>query len=143
MSKVSNDSCDCDPGKKSARLVHFQELVRDYFVADDCKEGLASLEIPASQIFPEIPSSHELSGIVSSVYSYLSTLESGLSNLDEFALRISDAAATDYASLAVTKFLHGIGSCRASYSTLRTNPLFGRFQGARFTELEQAVNGLL
>jgi hypothetical protein len=147
MLDVSTVSCadheHRESSKKSASLVRFQGLVHDYFASNDGNADQAASDLTLSAIFSALPSVHEMPSIVSSVQSYLATVEAGMTDLDEFILRIGGSSSIDYIALAVTKFLHGIGSCRAPHSLLRTHPLFGRLQGVLFSDLEQSVKELL
>jgi ATP-dependent DNA helicase Q4 len=143
VSTVACDDRDRGESKKSESLVRFQGLVNSYLASsDDGNVDLSSSSLTLGSSFLDIPSVHELSNIVSSVQTYLATVERGITGLDEFMIRIGDSSTSDYAALAVTKFLHGIGSCRAPYSVLRTNPMFGRLQGVRFSDLERSVEDL-
>lgn len=144
VSKVSLNVSLNELGKKSSSLERFQDLVRDYFESEDmATDDSETVETAPSPGFMDVPTVHELSGIVGSVHSYLSTLESGMTALDDSDLRIGDSTAADYTALVITKFLHGIASSRVSYSVLRSNPLFGRMQCVRFGDLQGAVRNLL
>jgi Helicase conserved C-terminal domain len=143
VSHLSECSNRKELGQKSASLVKFQELVKEYL--ESHVEVADVLPGPASEggrPFLDVPSCPELSSTVLRVHAYLTDLESGLTNLDEMALHVADSDSSDYTALAITKFLHGIGPSRWSASVLRSNHFFGRMQGVRFDLLETAVRSV-
>jgi Helicase conserved C-terminal domain len=131
-------------GQKSASLVKFQELVKEYLESHvETEEVSLGPTGKGEKTFLEVPPRQELSSTVLRVQAYLTDLESGLTNLDEMALRVGDTDSSDYTALTITKFLHGIGPSRWSASVLRGNHFFGRLQGVRFDVLETAVRSVL
>jgi Helicase conserved C-terminal domain len=131
-------------GQKSASLVKFQELVKEYLESPvEIADVLLEPSSKGGTTFLDVPSRQELSSTVARIHSCLTDLESGLTNLDELALHVGDSDASDYTALAIAKFLHGIGPSRWNASVLRSNHFFGRLQGVRFEVLEKAVFSVL
>jgi hypothetical protein len=133
--KENEESAD----DKSASLQLFQKLIHDYFET----EGKGDIFTTNPDDLPEFSdvSSRELSMDAGSVLSHL--LEVQGSSEGPKPLQLDAPRHTDYAALAITKFLHGIAPVGTPLTVCRRHALFGRMQSVRFAVLQDAVARLL
>jgi hypothetical protein len=124
---------------KSASLQLFQKLIHDYFET----EGKGNIFTTNPDDLPDFSdvSSRELSMDAGSVLSHL--LEVQGSSEGPKPLQLDAPRHTDYAALAITKFLHGIAPVGTPLTVCRRHALFGRMQSVRFAVLQDAVARLL
>lgn len=122
---------------KSASLIRFQESMQNYFAKEEGNVECCR-EVEKSVPFDRVPSVLDLSNCVTSLLCFLTAAEASL-RLEDPCMRMSDPSSGDYKALVITKVLHGHSVSRLSYSVLLSNPLFGRFQGTKFSDLLQAV----
>lgn len=152
---ASIDSTEAGTNGKSARLILFQKLAKEYFENEgkECEctsrplqEALGSSASNDVVSIPEI--AKELSIKDSQEYARLATDTMSLlrdSNLRQkgqqypIAVSIGDPTCTDYASCCVAKILHGIDSTRAPMSDWRMHPLFGKWRHCSFTSVRSCV----
>jgi len=139
VSRVPRNNEELEPGEKSENLQLFQNLIHEFFKA----EGEGKTLDCAPDDLPEFSdvSIRELSLDIGSVLSHLLEIQ-GSSDTPR-PLQLDDSEYTDYAALAITKFLHGIAPAGTSLSFLRRHALFGRMQSTQFTLLQEAVVRLL
>ncbi|CAJ1969352.1 unnamed protein product [Cylindrotheca closterium] len=125
---------------KSTNLVRFQELCQQYLDGD--------LDKSVSDVKEALPSSfsnlkeRDLSPDIMTVVQNLPQLATKVEKAS-FATVFGASDNLDYTALAVTKFLHGIDSPRAPLMTFRNHPLFGRWEGAEFSLVLEAVTKYL
>ena len=150
-----------EPGTngKSARLILFQKLAKEYF-ENEGKESQGtsrpSQVAPGSSVTTDVASVpvivKELSVKDSQEYARLATDTMSLlrdSNLRQkgqqypIAVTIGDPSCTDYASCCLAKILHGIDSTRAPMSDWRMHPLFGRWRHCSFTSVRSCVEAII
>ena len=122
---------------KSASLVRFQELTRDYFQGGfvDRKDGSLDANMPSS--FIKIKRA-ELETDASAVLRDFPLLVKQVPDCS-FATAFGHPGVADYSALAITKFLHGMDSPRAPIHTFRTHPLFGKWKEAPFRSVMCSV----
>ena len=150
-----------EPGTngKSARLVLFQKLAKEYFENEGKEsEGTSrpSQVAPGSSVTTDVASlpeiAKELSVKDSQEYGRLATDTISLlrdSNLRQkgqqypIAVTIGDPSCTDYASCCLAKTLHGIDSTRAPMSDWRMHPLFGKWRHSSFTSVRSCVETII
>jgi hypothetical protein len=139
VSKVKDKENEESADDKSASLQLFQKLIHNYFET----EGKGDIFTTNPDDLPDFSdvSSRELSMDASSVLSHL--LEVQGSSEGPNPLQLDAPRHTDYAALAITKFLHGIAPVGTPLTVCRRHALFGRMQSVRFAVLQDAVARLL
>lgn len=140
VSKVKEDKENEESAHdKSASLQLFQKLIHDYFET----EGKGNIFTTNPDDLPDFSdvSARELSMDAGSVLSHL--LEVQGSSDGPKPLQLDAPRHTDYAALAITKFLHGIAPVGTPLTVCRRHALFGRMQSVRFAVLQDAVARLL
>ena len=156
----TESSLESDSNGKSARLVLFQKLAKEYF-ENEGKESLstsnplqgAPLSSAITDVAPSVPEiSKELSIKDVQEYARLVTDTMSLmrdSNLRQkgqqypIAVTIGDPSCTDYASCCLAKILHGIDSTRAPMSDWRMHPLFGKWRHCSFLSVRSCVEAII
>jgi hypothetical protein len=139
VSKVKEKENEESSDPKSASLQLFQKLIHDYFEAEG--EGKSITTNPDDLPDFSDVSARELSMDAGSVLSHL--LEVQGSSEGPKPLQLDAPRHTDYAALAITKFLHGIAPVGTPLTVCRRHALFGRMQSVRFVVLQDAVARLL
>jgi Helicase conserved C-terminal domain len=136
LRQVSN-SCPTHPtklGGKSNGLELFQRLTSNYL------EGAmeSSEEDVQEESFRPPPKAVEVARDAQTALQHL--LQVQLSAPTKPAgLRFGDPDSSDYTSLSITKFLHGLALPSISATLLRHHPVFGRWQDVRFDQLYDVI----
>ena len=150
-SSIESTSAPGSDGK-SARLILFQKLAKEYFESEGNSSSHLPQEAPgtAGMSVPEI--AKEISSKDTREYAQLASDAISLmrdSNLRQkgqeysIAVSIGDSGCTDYASCCLTKILHGIDSTRAPMSDWRMHPLFGKWRHCSFTSVRSCVEAII
>jgi hypothetical protein len=139
VSKVTDSENQESATEKSASLQLFQKLIHEYFEAEG--EGKSLTTNPEDLPDFSDVSARELSLDAGSVLSHLQEIQG--SSEGPKPLQLDSPRHSDYASLAITKFLHGIAPLGTPLSVCRRHALFGRMQSVRFSVLQDAVTRLL
>lgn len=125
-------------GGKSKSLEIFQDLTSQYL------NGLnadATGKPKSDDPFRKQPNMIEIARDAQIALQHLSQVQLSLKSTSG-SLRFGDFATTDYTSLSVTKFLHGLAPPSIPSALLRHHPVFGRWQDVRFREVHDMIKSL-
>jgi hypothetical protein len=124
-------------GGKSKGLELFQRLTTNYL------EGIVetsevSEEAPPAVCFRPPPKAEEVARDAQTALQHFLQVQLS-SQTKPTGLRFGDPDSSDYTSLIITKFLHGLGLPSISAALLRHHPVFGRWQDVRFDQLYDII----
>ena len=125
---ASSENSSAFDGKKSARLIKFQELASlELSLCDDIVEDNKG-EVDSYQ-----PSCQELMYDAQSVLQYLACFFNATNKDEQMqrTIQFDQLGYEDYTSLTVAKFLHGIATNRTAEAA-KHHPLFGKWRQMNF-----------
>lgn len=123
-------------GGKTKGLEIFQDLTSQYLSGANRNDNLPSVEP-----FRAEPKVAEIARDAQIALQHLSQVQLS-STTNPGALRFGDLATSDYTSLSVTKFLHGLSLPSISPTLLKHHPVFGRWQDVKFVVIHDMVKTL-
>ena len=125
---------------KSEALQRFQELTENYFDGQGLRKERLEQPLFLSNAFMVPDERDTRLDFISAIGDALTlSREQKAKCTSSIPLAIDDPVAQDYASLSITKFLHGIDTPRAPASAFRNHNLFGKFREVKFSELRTIV----
>jgi hypothetical protein len=130
---------------KSKALERFQELVHSYFEGEGLLEERSVKQSLLPDSFSKIPVKRVVVEIITAIGNDLALLGTKHKTIcaDVIALKLTDPEVSDYVSLSIAKFLHGLDTPRASSKAFRSHPLFGKWRELSFELVLKSVEDVV
>lgn len=116
----------------SSSLAQFQQLTTHYFGHGLREERIAVASDILPSSFFDVRDKELQIDAISLLRDLPSVLTKDVSEDDSNFLILGAPTAADYSALAITKFIHGLGTPRTPASIFRTHPLFGKWKTVDF-----------
>lgn len=132
---------------KSARLVRFQELVREKVSEATITATAAAAENDVNVVFKKLTTADEKSLASDSATLMRDLLSARPDHLAKFdicsSVALCEEQFPDYTALCLSKFFHGIAMVRTPYQSFARHPMFGKWRHFQFTSILSSVEGAI